>query len=98
MISKFQLNPEHPYVRLTSKTKFTRTEILLPSVLLLMGFTFLNLFGLLECLVMWLISMLVIKVYLPNFSNRVIGVINFERCSPNFIADTKNWFLNSVLD
>ena len=26
------------------------------------GFTFLNLFGLLECLVMWLISMPVIKV------------------------------------
>ena len=31
-------------------------------VLPLMGFTFLNLFGLLECLVMWLISMPVIKV------------------------------------
>ena len=28
----------------------------------LTGFTFLNLFGLLECLVMWLISMPVIKV------------------------------------
>ena len=31
-------------------------------VLPLMGFTFLSLFGLLECLVMWLISMPVIKV------------------------------------
>ena len=31
-------------------------------VLPLTGFTFLNLFGLLECLVMWLISMPVIKV------------------------------------
>ena len=60
--------------------------------------TFLNLFGLLECLVMWLISMPVIKVLLPNFSNRAIGNINFERLSPNFIADTMNWFLNSVLD
>ena len=27
-----------------------------------------------------------------------IGIINFERLSPNFIADTMNWFLNSVLD
>ena len=32
------------------------------SVLNLTGFTFLNFFGLLECLVMWLISMPVIKV------------------------------------
>ena len=31
-------------------------------VLPLTGFTFLNLFGLLECLVMWLISMPVVKV------------------------------------
>ena len=29
---------------------------------------------------------------------RAIGIINFERLSPNFIADTMNWFLNSVLD
>ena len=28
----------------------------------------------------------------------VIGIINFERLSPNFIADTMNWFLNSLLD
>ena len=27
-----------------------------------------------------------------------IGIINFERLSPNFIADTMNWFLNSMLD
>ena len=67
-------------------------------VLPLTGFIFLNLFGLLECLVMWLISMPVIKVQLPNFSNRAIGIINFERLSPNFIADTMNWFLNSMLD
>ena len=25
-------------------------------------------------------------------------MINFERLSPNFIADTMNWFLNSMLD
>ena len=30
--------------------------------------------------------------------NRAIGIINFERRSPNFIADTMNWFLNSMLD
>ena len=67
-------------------------------VLPLTGFTFLNLFGLLECLVMCLISMPVIKVSLPNFSNRAIGIINFERLSPNFIADTMNWILNSMFD
>ena len=60
------------------------------------GVYILNLFGLLECLVMWLISTPVIK--LQNFSNRAIGIINFERLSPNFIADTMNWFLNSMLD
>ena len=26
------------------------------------------------------------------------GITNFERLSPNFIADTVNWFLNSMLD
>ena len=26
------------------------------------------------------------------------GITNFERLSPNFIADTMNWFLNSMLD
>ena len=25
-------------------------------------------------------------------------IINFERLSPNFIANTMNWFLNSMLD
>ena len=38
------------------------------------------------------------KSLTPNFSNRAIGIINFERHSPNFIADTMNWFLNSMLD
>ena len=33
------------------------------------------------------------KSLMPNFSNRAIGIINFERLSPNFIADTLNWFL-----
>ena len=32
------------------------------------------------------------------FSYRAIGIINFERLSPNFIADTMNWFLSSMLD
>ena len=57
-------------------------------VLPLTGFTFNTLFGWRVCLVMWLISMTVIKVLLPNFS---IVIINFERLSPNFIADTMNW-------
>ena len=30
--------------------------------------------------------------------HRAIGIINFERLSPNFITNTMNWFLNSVLD
>ena len=62
------------------------------------GFTFRNLLGLLECLVMWLISMPVIKILLPNFSKRAIGIKKIEKLSPNFIADTMNWFLNSMLD
>ena len=31
-------------------------------------------------------------------ANRAISIIKFERLSPNFIADTMNWFLNSMLD
>ena len=27
--------------------------------------------------------------------NSAIGIINFEKLSPNFIAGTTNWFLNS---
>ena len=38
------------------------------------------------------------KSLTANFSSRAIGIINFERFSPNFIADTMNWFLNSMLD
>ena len=38
------------------------------------------------------------KSLTAKFSNRAIGIINFERLSPNFIADTMNWFLNSMLD
>ena len=38
------------------------------------------------------------KSLTTNFSNRAIGIINFETLSPNFIADTMNWFLNSMLD
>ena len=59
-------------------------------VLPLTGFTFLSLFGLLECLVLWLTSMPVIIVQLPNISGRAVGIINFERLSPNFIANTLN--------
>ena len=38
------------------------------------------------------------KSLTAKLSNRAIGIINFERLSPNFIADTMNWFLNSMLD
>ena len=38
------------------------------------------------------------KTLMPNFSNRTIGIINFEILSSNFIVGTMNWFLNSMLD
>ena len=38
------------------------------------------------------------KSLMPNFSNRTIGIINFEILSSNFIVGTTNWFLNSMLD
>ena len=33
-----------------------------------------------------------------SLTARAIGIINFEKLSPNFITDTMNWFLNSMLD
>ena len=33
-----------------------------------------------------------------SLTARAIGIINFEKLSSNFIADTMNWFLNSMLD
>ena len=41
----------------------------------LMVFTFLSLFGLQECLVIWLTLMLETKLRLPNFFNKGIGSI-----------------------
>ena len=38
------------------------------------------------------------QLVLPVHFRRAVGIINFERLSPNFIADTMNWFLNSMLD
>ena len=38
--------------------------------------------------------MLVLNVKLINFSNRVIGIISFERLFPSFMVDTMNWFQN----
>ena len=67
------------------------------SCLPLMVFTFLSFFGLQECLVIWLTSMLVTKLSLPNFSNRDIGVINLGKLFLSFIADTTNWSLNTRL-
>ena len=39
-----------------------------------------------------------IKSLTANVSNRAIGIINCERLSPNFFADTMSWFLSSMLD
>ena len=33
----------------------------------------------------------------PNFSNRAIGIINFEKRFLDFIVDTMNWFPNIML-
>ena len=53
-------------------------------VLPLMVFTTLSFFGLQECLDIWLTSMLITKLWLPNFYNKAIGIINlgklFSKC------------------
>ena len=41
--------------------------------------SFHNLIRLLEYVAIWMILIFEINVYLPNFSNRVIGIIIFER-------------------
>ena len=51
----------------------------MPMFLHLIVFTLLNLFGLQECRVIWLISMLVRKLWLPNVSNMNISIINFGK-------------------
>ena len=43
-----------------------------------------------------ILLILEIKVKQPNFYSRGIGIIIFEILSEQFIADTMNWFLNSV--
>ena len=67
-------------------------------VLHLMVFTFLHLFGLLEYLVIWLTSMVVTNIWLLNFSNRGIGIINLGKLFVSFIVDTTNWSLNMIPD
>ena len=52
-------------------------------VLPLTGFMFLNRFNLLED---------------QSCADLNIGIINFEKLSQNFIADSMNWFLNSRSD
>ena len=39
-----------------------------------------------------------INVYQLNFSNGAIGIISLERYVPSSIADTMNWFQNSMSD
>ena len=53
-----------------------------------MVYTFRNLLDLLESAIMLQTSMLEINVQRPNFSNRAIGTINFEKHFLNFIVDT----------
>ena len=61
-------------------------------VVLLMVYTFRNLLhvGLLESAIMLQTSTLEINVKRPNFSNRAIGIINFEKPFLNVIVDTMN--------
>ena len=49
-------------------------------------FIFLNLFDLLEFLVMLMTLVLVIRFLQQNFSDKDIDIINFERRSLNFIG------------
>ena len=51
-----------------------------------MVFIFLNLFDLLEFLVMLMTLILVIRFRQQNFSDKDIDIINFVRCSLNFIG------------
>ena len=53
-------------------------------------YTFLNLLGLLESAIMLRTSTFEINVKRPNFSNGVIGIINFEKYFLIFIVDTMN--------
>ena len=42
-----------------------------------------------------------VSSHVADFNARIkslTAIINFERLSPNFIADTMDWYLNSVLD
>ena len=49
-----------------------------------MVFIFLSLFGLQECIVIWLISTPVTTLVLANFSNRGIGIIKFGKLFSKF--------------
>ena len=56
-------------------------------VVVLLVYTFRNLLGLLESAIMLQTSTLEINVKRPNFSNRAIGIINFEKHFLNFILE-----------
>ena len=61
-----------------------------------MAYTFRNLLGLLESAIMLRTSMHEINVQQPNFFNRAIDIINFEKPFLNFITDTMNSFPNLI--
>ena len=73
----------HPIFMISAMIVFDTVNFTLKrrpfSVLPLMGFKFLNLLRLLQCLVMTPTSMPVIKYLLLDISYRVIGIITFSK-------------------
>ena len=63
-----------------------------------MVFIFLNLFDLLEFLVMLMSLILVIRFSQQNFSDKDIDIINLVRLSQNFIGDILTLCLNIMSD
>ena len=63
-----------------------------------MVFIFLNLFDLLEFLVMLMTLILVIRFSQQNFSDKDVDIINFVRRSQNFIGGILTSCLNIMSD
>ena len=101
----FALHP--PYFWTLEQTPFQASYAVCWQLLFWMGtfpvlplvvFTFVNLFDLQECLVMWLSSMLIIRFWLLIFFIRSVNIINVEKLFKNFTANTMNWFENPRSD
>ena len=63
-----------------------------------MVFIFLNLFDLLECPVILTTLILVISFLQPNFTDKVIDIINFVKRFQNFIGGVLTKCLNIIPD